>query len=270
MGCSDYGDKMIIVDKLCYNSGLRYVNTGEKMAFSMVTLVLCIVSRSILTSMLVIVVNSILILIKGKIPAKRYWRLMSIPFAFLLLSTIAILVDISKIPMGCYALKIGGYYITNSWEQVLYGFQLIFTALASVSCLYFLSLNTPMTDILTELRRMHIPSLLVELMMLIYRYIFILMEISDNIKNSQDSRLGNKDYKTSIKSFSGMISVLFVRAVKKADAQYCGLESRGYSGEINVLTEHYPPKAKNIIMIVVFEALLLGFVIWQKIYLIFP
>lgn len=257
---------MIIVDKLCYSSRLRYVNTTEKMVFSMLTLVLCIVSRSILTAVLVIIVNSFLILVKGKIPAKRYWKLMSIPFVFLLLSTIAILVDISRVPMDCYALKIGEYYITNSWKQVLYGFQLIFTALASVSCLYFLSLNTPMTDILTALRKIHIPSLLVELMMLIYRYIFILMEISDNIKSSQDSRLGNKDYKTSIKSFSGMISVLFVRAVKKADAQYCGLESRGYNGEIRVLTEHYPPKTIDMIMIAIFEILLLSLVIWQKIY----
>lgn len=259
---------MIVVDKLCYYSKLRYVNAGVKNAFALSTLVLTIVSRSIYTSLVVLAVTSGITIFKGKIPARKYWNLLMLPLIFLLLSTIAILVDFGKVPMDGYAFPIGGgWYLTNSRAQVLYGIQLIFTALASVSCLYFLSLNTTMTDILTEMRRIHIPYLFVELMMLIYRYIFILMTVSDNIRNSQNSRLGNKDFKTSIKSFAGMVSVLFVRAVKKAEAQFNGLESRGYDKEINVLSENYPPRRKDILLIAVFEVLLLAFVIWQKIYL---
>ncbi len=258
---------MVVVDKLCYRSKLRYVNAAEKNAFALITLALCITSRSILTSLLVMAVNSFLTLVKGKIPARKYWKLMMIPFVFLLLSTLAILIDFSRTPMDCYAIRVGNWYITNSWKQVLYGVQLIFTALSSVSCLYFLSLNTTMTDILTELRRLHVPNLLVELMMLIYRYIFILMTVADNIRNSQNSRLGNKDYRTSLRSFAGLISVLFVRAVKKAEAQFNGLESRGYDTEIRVLSEHYPPKTREIVWIAAYEIGLLIFIIFQKIWM---
>ncbi|MDD6684557.1 MAG: cobalt ECF transporter T component CbiQ [Lachnospiraceae bacterium] len=258
---------MIVVDKLCYRSGLRYVNAGEKNAFALITLVLCIASRSILTSLVVLSVTSLLTLWKGKIPTREYLKMMMVPLVFLLLSTLAILVDVAKTPGDCYAFAVGGgWYITNSWNQILYGIQLIFTALASVSCLYFLSLNTTMTDILTEFRRMHVPPLLVELMMLIYRYIFILLSVADNIRNSQNSRLGNKDYRTSLHSFGAMISVLFVRAVKKAEAQFNGLEARGYDNAIRVLSEHYPPRKREIAGIAVFEVLLLFFIIWQKVF----
>ena len=38
---------MILIDTLSYTSRLRQVNPGEKFAFSMLTLIFCIVSRSL-------------------------------------------------------------------------------------------------------------------------------------------------------------------------------------------------------------------------------
>ena len=255
---------MIVIDKLCYNSNLRYVNAGEKFAFALITLCMCIISRSILMAVLVLIVNGILTVGKGGIPFFRYWKLLMIPLVFLLLSTLAILINFSKTPLDAYAIPVGSIYITSSWHSVYGGLQLIFTALASVSCLYFLSLNTPMTDILNELRKLHVPGLIIELMLLIYRYIFVLLEVAGNILTSQNSRLGNRDFKTSCKSFGGMVSVLFVRAMKKSGALYDAMESRCYDGTIHVLTENYPPKAKEIAGIACFEILLLILTIWSK------
>ena len=38
---------MIVIDKLCYQSRLRYENPGEKFAFAVITLCICVMSRSI-------------------------------------------------------------------------------------------------------------------------------------------------------------------------------------------------------------------------------
>ena len=113
-------------------------------------------------------------------------------------------------------------------------------ALASVSCLYFLSFNTPMPDILNVLRVMRCPRIILELMLLIYRYIFVLLEIASNLRTAQNSRLGNKDYRTSLKSFGALASALFIRAIKKSNALYDAMESRCYDGTIRVLNETYP------------------------------
>ena len=43
--------QMVIIDRLCYNSKLRYVNAGEKFAFSVLTLIACVISRSIRISL---------------------------------------------------------------------------------------------------------------------------------------------------------------------------------------------------------------------------
>lgn len=255
---------MLLIDKLCYRSNLRYVNAGEKFAYALVTLCMCIVSRSILMALLVLAVNGVLTVVKGGIPFFRYRRLMLIPLVFLLLSTLAIIVNISRTPLDAYAVPVGSFYITGSFHSLYQGLQLIMTAMASVSCLYFLALNTPMTDILNELRKLKIPGLILELMLLIYRFIFVLLEIASSILTAQKSRLGNRDFRTSVKSFGSMVSVLFVRSVKKSNALYDAMESRCYDGTIHVLTENYPPKKAEIFLILFFEILLLLLTIWSK------
>lgn len=248
---------MIAIDKLCYYSNLRYVNAGEKFAYAVLTLLFCVASRSIPMAVLVLIVNGILTVYKGGIPFSRYMHFMVMPFVFLLLSTLAILINISKTPLDAFSIAVGKWYITSSWQALYQGFQLILTALASVSCLYFLSFNTPITDILTVLKKLRCPALIIELMLLIYRFIFVLLDISSAISISQDARLGNKDLKTAYQSFGKLISILFIRAMKKSNSLYDAMESRCYDGYIHVLSEDFPPKKKNIMLIILFESVLL-------------
>ena len=255
---------MIVIDKLCYHSGLRYVNPCEKFVFSIFTLLVCVISRSFAAALTVLLVNGILTVCYGRIPVRRYVRLMTVPFVFLLVSTIAVIVNISGVPMDAYAVPVGDYYITGSYVSLVFGSQLILTALASVSCLYFLSLHTPVTDIVGVLSKLHCPLILVELMLLIYRFIFLLWEAADGITTAQNSRLGNKDFRTSLYSFGKMCSVLLVGAFKKSNALYDAMESRCYDGRIRVLDESLPPKRKEIIGIIAYEGLLIGIALWEN------
>ena len=121
-----------------------------------------------------------------------------------------------------------------------------------------------MTDILSVLRKMHCPALLTELMLLIYRYIFVLLDIAYFISTSQNARLGHKDLRTSIKSFGGMVQALFIRAMKRSRNLYDAMEARCYDGEIRVLEENHQVSKRNIVMIAVFELVLLGFTVFIK------
>lgn len=247
---------MIIIDKLCYTSGLRYVNAMEKFAFSMLTLLLCIISKSITVSVIVLLVTGFLTVGKGGVSLSRYLKFMTIPLVFLFLSTIAILVNISRAPLDAFAIPLGSYYLTGSFYGLLKGARLIFTALAGVSCLYFLSLSTPITDILEVLKKLHVPGLITELMLLIYRYIFIMLHTASAITNAQNSRLGNKNIRIARKSFAAMISAVFILSVKRGDALYNAMEARCYNGRIRVLSEERPAKYSEILFIAVFELFL--------------
>ena len=162
---------MITIDKLCYQSKFRYENAGEKFAFSVITLCICVVSRSIEVSCIVLAASGILTVWKGGVPLWRYIRFLTLPLAFLFVSTIAIMFNIKKAPLDLFAVPIGSWYLTASTDSFFYAVQLILTALGAVSCLYFHSEIARVPDILTVLRRIHCPGLLIELMLLIYRFI---------------------------------------------------------------------------------------------------
>lgn len=254
---------MIVIDRLCYQSKLRYINASAKFVYAVLTLILCIASRSAAAAAVVFFVNIYLTVAKGGIPFARYVKLLLVPAVFLAASTAAIVVNLSRTPLDAFAIPLGEWYLTGSVSSVLEGLRLCGKALAAVTCLYFLSLSTVMTEILGVLKKLRVPGLVIELMMLIYRFIFLMMETASAITTSQNSRLGNRDYRTRLRSFGGMASALLVRSLKRSGILYDAMEARCYDGELKVLSEDRPAGKKELLCIAGYELLLLGMAIWS-------
>ena len=89
---------MIIIDKLCYYSKLRYKNPYVKTALAVITLIIAVTGRSITLSLLILAAMSYFTVVKGGTDLRRYCHFMAIPFAFLFLSSIAIAVNLSHTP----------------------------------------------------------------------------------------------------------------------------------------------------------------------------
>ena len=86
----------------------------------------------------------------------------------------------------------------------------------AVSCMYFLSLTTPMVDLFTLLRKSIIPNFIIEIAELIYRYIFVLFDVSHRIHTAQDARLGYCNLRVSYHSTAQLASNLFIRSFNQA------------------------------------------------------
>ena len=121
---------MLLIDKLSYQSKLRYVNASEKLVYALLTLVLCILSRSVKVAVLVFAVNGVLTVGKGGIPLFRYIKLLMIPLAFLAAGTAAVMINVSRTPMDAFALQAGEWYVTGSCEGIRRGLGLCVTALS--------------------------------------------------------------------------------------------------------------------------------------------
>ena len=227
---------MLEIDKLCYMSKLRYVNAGEKCFFSLASVILCIVSRSIPAALLLLLASTYLTVKKGGISLKRWLKYMTLPLAFLLLGTGAILINISRTPLDAFALPLGSVYLTGSRAGALQAAQLILTGV---------------------LKACRLPRLFTELMMLTYRFIFLLLENASAMLLSQDARLGNRSLRTVLKSRGLLASMLFIRAMRQAGSLYDAMEARCYDGQIQVLEEQRPPRPREILSIAVFETALL-------------
>ena len=116
-------------------------------------------------------------------------------------------------------------------------FFLMLKVFGAVSCMFLMTLSTPSHELFSVLHKIHCPSLFTELMHMIYRYIFILLEVQHNMQISAEARLGFCDFRTSCYSFGQIAANLFIVALKKANAYYDAMEARCYDGTLCFLEE---------------------------------
>lgn len=255
---------MKTIDKYAYYSPLRQFQPTQKVLLGLMVLFTCIIGNSPLLSFTILILMTYLILNKGCIPFKVYSLLMAMPFTFLLLSLLPLLLDFSTEPdFFVWSIHMFHGYVGISDINIGLCLNLFLKAFASVSCLYFICLTTPITDILRVFEKWHFPLLLVEMMALIYRFIFIIIDTAFTMYEAQTSRLGYVNFRLGIRSFGILLSSLFVRTLKINSALYTSLECRGYRGSLNVLHED---QYKNFpyIYILAIEGILIIILILEK------
>lgn len=225
------------IDFYAYASKIRHWNAAFKVYLSIVILILCIVLDNPYVSVMVIIAMAYLTVLKGKIPVTEYLSILSIPITFILLSTFTIAIDFSKQSIGQYNIYIGFGYMYTSQEQLKKTFFLILKIFSAISTLQMMTLSTPSSQIIYVLRNAHVPKIIIELMSLIYRYIFILMDVCTKMKNSAKSRQGYCDFKTSCYTFGSIASNMLIISLAKANAYYDAMEARCYDGDLIFLEE---------------------------------
>lgn len=249
---------MISIDKFAYISGLKKVNPMEKFTFAMLTMIVCIALNNIIDSIIILLLMTIITVTLGKIPLKTYIKLMIIPLAFLIIGVITIAINVVGTSFDLiFSFTIFNIKLGCTYDSILTATGLFLKSIASVSCLYFLTLTTPVFEILSVLKKLKVPKLFVELMGLIYRFIFVLLDTTNMIYISQNSRLGYSTLKIGFNSLGKLIANLFISSYKRSQDIYTAMESRCYDGDINLLENNYTYSYKNILLIIVVELLLI-------------
>lgn len=260
---------MFAIDKKAYNSKLKDIHPKYKLIFSMLCLSICIISNSFAVSVFIIALMLFITVKKGGVELAFYIRLMLLPLSFLIISIVTLLIqkyDTANELLFYFLIsnKIFGISLAN----FLFSLNLFLKAIASISCLYFISLTIPMTELFYFLRKVKIPMLLIEIAELTYRFIFILTETANKILIAQTARLGYDTKNVSIKSLGLLISMLFQRSYVRLDKIYAAQLSRGYDGEINILDMDYIDKRKYYIYICLNSIFLIIIAVIEKVWIL--
>lgn len=229
---------MLIIDDLAYASRFRTIHPGKKMAATGLLLLLAVILQSMVLGVALTGIMGACSIWGGGTPGRIYVRLLKLPLLFIGLSLLAIVAQVTAAPEAGAVLCLGpagGLYLTVSAEGLYRGVRLSCSALGAVSCMYFLALSTPLTDIIYVMEKLRCPCLIIELMLLIYRFVFLLWQIAGELQKAADSRMGTVNLRTSIRTSGQMFATLFIRALKRSSAIYDAMESRGYDGTIRVL-----------------------------------
>ena len=228
-------------------------------------LVICIWANSFLVSVFTALTMLFLIIFIGKTSYKNVFHLMTVPIVFIIMGSAAIAISIGQNSGDMlFSLHFGNTYFGISHTSLLSAVRVMIKCFGAVSCMYFLSLTTPMVDLFTLLRKSIIPNFIIEIAELIYRYIFVLFDVSHRIHTAQDARLGYSNLRVSYHSTAQLASNLFIRSFNQAEKTYTAMESRGYDGEINVIMPKINHSVKFNVFAVIYVLITTAIAIFSR------
>ncbi|MCC3868723.1 cobalt ECF transporter T component CbiQ [Terrisporobacter mayombei] len=228
----------MIIDDYAYKNKLYKVNPNVKFAIGMLLLILSLINPYNYISLLIIGIMSFVIVGIAKIEFKDYIHFIKIPLVFLIVSIIMILLNFSKDKESLlYSINIGSLYIGVSNESIVSSTRLFFRALSCLTCIYFIMLTTPFNQLIFVFKKLHLPDIVLEISMLMYRFIFIFMEEVADIRKSQELRFGYINLKNGYNSFGLLVNMLFKRMMIRYDEMSIALDMKLYDGTFYIVEE---------------------------------
>lgn len=223
------------IDVLAQVSRLNRVNPTLKFWSVLALMGICISSGNPAVGVLMTVLMLSFSVFVGGLRLHEYVHLLALPVSFLMLSGLALLIEATAQPTGVINIPLFNFWLSISEQAQIRTALVMSNALGAVSCLYLLSLTTPMSEIIGVLRRVRCPDVIIDLMYLIYRYTFILLDMHHTMRNAAKSRLGFIDYRTSVRTTGNLYSNLLSCSYRQAYRNFDAMESRCFDKSIRFL-----------------------------------
>ncbi|XRP97119.1 cobalt ECF transporter T component CbiQ [Methanocaldococcus sp. 16A] len=236
---------MYILDDIAHKNRLLKVNPKLKVIFALLLLLISLFSKSFVVPILIFAIMFILTLYA--LDKKVY------PIYLGLIGSIIAFGFFNLIFMGVWygndvIFKLG--FITFKKTGLNMGILVFSRILGCSSCMLFMALTTPIHQLFKILQELKFPSIFIDMVLMMYRYIFVLLDEFINMKNAAEVKLGFKNIKTSYKSLGIVLANLFIRAWNKGEKIYIAMESRNYNGTFKTLEDIDNPKSIYIIVVI--------------------
>jgi cobalt/nickel transport system permease protein len=177
---------------------------------------------------------ALLLVLAAGVPARSFLRRMAVPA---MLATVALVTQFFWFQEGETLLRLPVF----QWELVVYaggvgrGLELASRIVGGMAVLLFFSLTTPLPELMRAARFFRCPPVLVELALIMYRYIFLLLEEGGRIRNAEKSRLGFVDTRAAVRSSGILGGMLVLRTYDRAERSFAAMRCRGYRGALTAV-----------------------------------
>jgi len=180
---------------------------------------------------LLLALGGLLLSLAGGARAKSYLRRMAVP---LLLGLVAFFTQLFWVDAGEVLLRVplGPWSWSITSDGVLRGLELAARIAGGMSVLLSFSLTTPLPEMMRAARFFRVPPVLVELTLIMYRYIFLLLEEGSRIRTAEKARLGFVDARTGVRSATILGGMLLLRTFDRAERSFAAMRCRGYRGAL--------------------------------------
>lgn len=126
-----------------------------------------------------------------------------------------------------FQVHLGQLSLIGYREGLERGVRVFSRVCAGASLVLFLSMTTPITDLLAAAKRLRISPLFLELTGMVYRYTFVLAEEAASVMSAQKIRLGYRTFASGLDSFGILSGKVFIRSYDRAERVAVAMKSRG-------------------------------------------
>ena len=179
------------MDYIAHHNELTESNPYFKLFLTIILLIVTLALDNLYFDVFIFIAMSVVILAIAKINYKSYLKFLSLPMAFLVITCVVLMFFFGKGEVIYETGILGIVVTTDSWHYAVYTFMRV---MGCLPCLGFLALTTPIAKILNCLRNLKVPTLLVEIALLMYNTIFIFLNEIDTMQKAQHTRLGYHSY----------------------------------------------------------------------------
>ena len=228
----------MLIEQCAYASRWRFVSPSAKGVFCLGGFMAAFAASRPTTAAIVAAVLVLITLVGAKIPAKRYARVALPPLGFLLLGCVSL----------AYSLDFNDGNLVVQWLPEGWGptLQLAARSLGALAAMLFLALTTPMVDLIAFFRRLHVPEVLLEIMVLCYRMLFVFSEAVRDTRTAQAARLGYATPRLALRSLGSLTANLTVQIWQRAHALHVAAQSRNNDGALRFLEPQYANTQRDL------------------------
>lgn len=206
---------------------LTGIEARTKLVFVVIGLAINLLSTSVITPLCIAVV-CLAALLSIRIPLKTLLLRLAMPTVMGLVILVTQVFWYGGEPL--FSVPLWGLSLTGYAEGMARGLLIMCRVLGGVSLVLLLSLSTPADKLFLAAGWFRVPRIIIELALLIYRYVFVLAEEFVTMREAQRLRLGYHNWRQSMRSVSTLGACLILRAYDRAERVFEAMLVRGYTG----------------------------------------
>ena len=231
---------MLLFDTIAYSNRLRRRHPMEKVLFSIGLLAACLLLPPWPACGLVWLTTSLAAVFVARIPPRALLKATLLPVAFLATGAIPLVLSLRLGGAGGPRLAVGDGGVAAALIASL-------RAMGAQSCLLFLGMTTPVPELILLARSWRVPAALVETSLVVYNMLCVLLVACREMLVAQGARLGYSSTRNAYRSQSMLWSCLFLKSLSRARRLEVGLASRGYQGDLRVVSGSSPPSVTGLL-----------------------
>lgn len=204
--------------------------TTEKIVLVALWLLIAVGITNWLTQVMLLLTGLLFIRLTG-ICRTNQWKLILFGASFIFAGTLGLIFETGeRAPIAYLQFHMMGVWWNITTQSLA---KAITTALKAMNGLLAIQVaigSLSFAEGMTLARRIHLPEVFIELMVLSYRYLFGVKKCACEVLVAQRQRLGYSGVRTGLKSFANMLSAVFIKSVRLSLQNYQAMQVRAYHG----------------------------------------